>query len=172
MVLLELYFCFLRIGFTSFGGFSMVPLIRSEVMSRGWMTAAEVADLVAIAEMTPGPFGLNCATFAGIRAAGLPGAVCANLGVLTPSLTLCALAAVAFVRFQDSRLLKEMMVGVRPACIGMILAVVLSLAETSYGGGGLLLPLIGAVDLVLLVRYRWSVPKVLALSAAVSVVFL
>ena len=89
MVLLELIWSFTKIGFTSFGGLSMIPLITSEVLSHGWMTASEVSDIVAIAEMTPGPLGLNCATFAGIKAAGIPGAIAANLGVLMPTLTLC-----------------------------------------------------------------------------------
>ena len=59
MVLLELFWSFLKIGFTSFGGLSMIPLINDEVISHGWMTASEVADIVAIAEMTPGPPGLQ-----------------------------------------------------------------------------------------------------------------
>ena len=94
MVLLELFISFLKIGFTSFGGLSMIPLITSEMTSHGWMTAAEVSDIVAIAEMTPGPLGLNCATFAGIHAAGIPGAIVANLGVLSPTFTVAALAGI------------------------------------------------------------------------------
>ncbi|MBQ4470376.1 MAG: chromate transporter, partial [Synergistaceae bacterium] len=70
MLLLELFWSFVKIGFTSFGGLSMIPLISGEMISHGWMTASEVSDIVAIAEMTPGPLGLNCATFAGMRAAG------------------------------------------------------------------------------------------------------
>ena len=70
MILLELFWSFCKIGFTSFGGLSMVPLINSEMLSHGWMTLSEVSDIVAIAEMTPGPLGLNCATFAGTRVAG------------------------------------------------------------------------------------------------------
>ena len=65
MVLLELYISFVKIGFTSFGGLSMIPLISSEMLSHGWMTASEVSDIVAIAEMTPGPLGLNSATCPG-----------------------------------------------------------------------------------------------------------
>lgn len=57
--LLELYWSFVKIGFTSFGGFSMIPLIASEMSAHHWMTAEEISDLVAIAEMTPGPLGLN-----------------------------------------------------------------------------------------------------------------
>ena len=64
MLSLELFLSFLLIGFTSFGGMSMIPLINDQMLSHGWMTAQEVADIVAIAEMTPGPLGLNCATFA------------------------------------------------------------------------------------------------------------
>ena len=55
MVLLELIWSFTKIGFTSFGGLSMIPLITSEVLSHGWMTASEVSDIVAIAEKTAGP---------------------------------------------------------------------------------------------------------------------
>lgn len=86
MVLLELFISFLKIGFTSFGGLSMI-VVTSEMTSHGWMTAAEVSDIVAIAEMTPGPLGLNCATFAGMRTAGFLGAIAANLGTLSPTLT-------------------------------------------------------------------------------------
>lgn len=82
MVLIDLFISFLKIGFTSFGGLSMIPLITSEMTEHSWMTASEVSDIVAIAEMTPGPLGLNCATFAGMRTAGIAGAVAANLGAL------------------------------------------------------------------------------------------
>ena len=69
MIYLQLFWSFVKIGFTSFGGLSMVPLIRDEMLSHGWMTIDEVTDIVAIAEMTPGPLGYNSATFAGIRTA-------------------------------------------------------------------------------------------------------
>ena len=86
MIYIELFVSFLLIGFTSFGGMSMIPLINAEMLSHGWMTATEVSDIVAIAEMTPGPLGINCATFAGTRVAGIPGALCASLGVLAPTI--------------------------------------------------------------------------------------
>ena len=65
ITVLQLFWSFCKIGFTSFGGMSMVPLINDEMVGHGWMTVTEVSDIVAIAEMTPGPIGLNCATFAG-----------------------------------------------------------------------------------------------------------
>ena len=96
MVLLELFWSFCKIGFTSFGGMSMVPLVNHEMLTHQWMTAHEVSDIVAIAEMTPGPLGLNCAVFAGTRVAGLLGALCATLGVLSPTLLVGSVAAVMF----------------------------------------------------------------------------
>lgn len=102
MVLLELFISFLKIGFTSFGGVSMVPLINSEMLSHGWMNAQEVSDIVAIAEMTPGPLGMNSSTFAGIRVAGIPGAIIAMLGILFPTLTIGFAAVVFFQKFRKS----------------------------------------------------------------------
>ncbi len=168
MVLLELYWSFLLIGFSSFGGLSMIPQISSTVVSHGWMTAAQVTDIVAIAEMTPGPLGLNCATFAGMQAAGVAGAVAANLGTLTPALTLCAVAAAFFNHFKQSRIMQHILLGVRPACFGMVLGVLVSLAQSNYtADGALKLPAlaIGALDLILLVKFKVSIPKILLLSA-------
>ena len=64
--ILELYLVFLKIGFCSFGGLSMIPVINQEMVNHGWMTLEEVADIIAIAEMTPGPLGVNAANFAEI----------------------------------------------------------------------------------------------------------
>ncbi len=167
MVLLKLYWSFLLIGFGSFGGLSMIPQISNEVISHGWMTVDQVTDIVAIAEMTPGPLGLNCATFAGMQAAGVPGAIAANLGTLTPSLTLCAVAALFFQHFKDSTIMRRILVGVRPACFGMVLGVLISLSMSNYFlAGSLHIPsvVIGIVDAVLLLKYKVSIPKLLILS--------
>ena len=173
MVLLELFWSFLLIGFGSFGGLSMIPQISNEVLSHGWMTVDQVTDIVAIAEMTPGPLGLNCASFAGMQAAGIPGAIAANLGVLTPSLTLCAVAAVFFYRFKESKLMQHILVGVRPACLGMVLGVLVSLSMSNYAGtAGWNLPAIaiGCVDAALLLKWKVSIPKILIFSAAAGLV--
>ena len=168
--LFQLFLAFAKIGFTSFGGTSMIPLIMEEMLSHNWMKAEDVANIVAIAEMTPGSLGVNCATFAGIRTAGLPGAVFANLGVLAPSLTLCVLAAVFFARVKDSERMQQMMVGVRPVCFGLICAVMVELSKNNYQVGAASVPavFIGVADAVLLLRFHWSVPKVLLLSAGLG----
>ena len=171
MVLIDLFISFLKIGFTSFGGLSMIPLITSEMTEHSWMTASEVSDIVAIAEMTPGPLGLNCATFAGMRTAGIAGAVAANLGALAPTLTVCLAAAIFFERFRKSRFMAKVMTGVRPACVGMIL----SLCTTNYlsglGGVSIGALVVGAVALALLLKFKVSIPKVICLSGVLGVIF-
>ena len=168
LTLLKLFWSFIKIGFTSFGGLSMVPLISHEVVTNGWMDLEEVADIVATAEMTPGPLGLNCATFAGIHAAGMPGALAANLGVLMPTLTITAAAGIFFAKFRESRYMEQLMTGVRPVCMGLILGVILSFCQTNYVIGGSVSPraiLIGIIDLFLLTKWKCSVPAVILLSA-------
>lgn len=180
MIYLQLFWSFVKIGFTSFGGLSMIPLITSEMSAHHWMTASEISDIVAIAEMTPGPLGLNCATFAGIKATGIAGAVCANLGVLLPSYSLCAVAAIFFNKFKNSHVMQHMLVGIRPACIGMVAGVLVTLALSNYtrtlpgSASAVLNPfaiVISLIDFVLLLRFRWSIPKIILLSAALGILF-
>ena len=175
MIYLELFVSFLLIGFTSFGGMSMIPLINDQMLSHGWMTSQEVADIVAIAEMTPGPLGLNCATFAGTRTAGILGALVASLGVITPSLTVTMLVAMFMAKFKESRLMDEALYGIRPVCIGMIFAVMIQQSMVNYAGtllGFLSWPavVIGLVSLLVLFRFRWSVPKTIVLAAVLGLI--
>jgi len=173
MIYLQLFLSFVKIGFTSFGGLSMVPLISQEMIRYGFMTASEVTDIVAIAEMTPGPLGINCATFAGVRSAGVAGAVAANLGVMMPSLTLCMIAAAFFERFKENRILRHMLLGIRPACIGMIAGVVLKLSMTNYAPDGAVSPLclvLGFISAVLMFSKKFSIPFVITLNAAAGIV--
>ena len=174
MTIMQLFWSFCQIGFTSFGGLSMIPLISSEMVGHGWMTSTEVSDIVAIAEMTPGPLGLNCATFAGIRVAGIIGALAANLGILMPTFTVCAVAAVFFERFKGSNVLKNIMGFVRPVCIGLIWAVIINLCLTNYIEGSsvqISAILIGILGVYLIIRRKWSVPKVICVGAVLGMLF-
>lgn len=172
MVYLELFVSFALIGFTSFGGLSMVPLINSQMLSHGWMTATEVTDIVAIAEMTPGPLGLNCATFAGTRVAGILGALSASAGVLLPSLTICLIAAAFMKKFKESSLLQNALYGIRPVCIGMIAAVIIDLSLSNYTGALLgvswVAVLIGIVAFCAMFFLKWNVAKTILLSAVLG----
>ena len=98
MIYLQLYLSFLQVGlFSVGGGYAAMPLIRSQVVElHPWMTLQEFTNLITIAEMTPGPIAVNCATFVGLRIAQLPGAVIATLGCITPALVLVSLLAGSF----------------------------------------------------------------------------
>lgn len=152
----------------------MIPLISSEMISHGWMTASEVSDIVAIAEMTPGPLGLNCATFAGMRAAGIIGAFVANMGALAPTYTLCAVAAIFLEHFRENKRLAQIMTGIRPACVGMVAGVVVDLMLVNYFdvNSKINLPslILGVIDLILLLKFKISIPRVLLFSAIVGII--
>ena len=171
LLLLDLFWTYVKIGFTSFGGMSMVPLINSEMLAHGWMTETEVGDIVAIAEMTPGPLGLNCASFVGMRVAGVPGVLFATLGVITPTLTLTLLAAIFLKKFQESRALGDIMYGVRPAALGMIFATIVTLFLENYiVAAAPYWPaiVIGLAAAALLIKFKFSIPLTIAISAALG----
>lgn len=174
MIYLKLLWSFIKVGFTSFGGLSMIPLIKSEMLSHGWMTESEVSDIVAIAEMTPGPLGLNCATFAGMRAGGIAGAIIANLGVLMPSLTVALAVAVFFDKCRKNRWMERALTGIRPACIGMIAGVIISLGLSNYYPSGridVVSILIGLFALFLLAKKNVEIPKVIGICALLGILF-
>lgn len=173
MIYLQLFLSFVKVGFTSFGGMSMIPLILEEMQAHQWMSTQDLTNLIAIAEMTPGPLGINCATFAGTQTAGVLGGLIAVAGVLTPAFTLTVLVAVCFQRFRGSRLMEGIMLVVKPICIAMILDVIVTLGLEHYfpaAGVNLWGIAIGLVSFYLLRRRSWSVPKVIVNAAVLGIV--
>ena len=180
MTLLKLFLSFMKIGFFSFGGLTMIPVINDEVLAHGWMTADEVMDIVAVAEMTPGSLGINCATFVGLRTAGVLGAICASVGVMVPSLTLCLLAAHFIVKLKGNRILESALSGVRPVSMGMLLAVAVTLSQSTFlpGAGEAAgawisqiqwnLVLIAVICGILMFKTKISIPKTILLAAVLG----
>lgn len=176
MILLQLFLAFCQIGFTSFGGMSMVPLINQTMINHGWMTSLEVADLVAIAEMTPGPLGLNIATFCGLRMAGFAGSFCATMGMLAPTFTLCVLVGIFYEKFKSSTIMKRMMYGIRPVCIGLILSVMVSLGQTNYilNGAPYTVSILIALLILLImwiggkIKHKPGIPTLIIISAVLG----
>ena len=130
-MLLELFLTFLKIGaFTFGGGYAMIPIVEKEVVaSHRWLTQAEFTDMVAIAEMTPGPIAINSATFVGYKMAGLPGAVAATAGVVLPSFLIILAVASFFISFEKNTYVKGFMEGVKPAILALIVLAVLTFAK-------------------------------------------
>lgn len=174
MVLLELFLSFVKIGFCSFGGLSMIPVISEETVSKGWITAQQLSDIVGIAEMTPGSLGVNCATFVGLQVANVGGALIATLGVMMPSLTVCMAAAHFIMKFKDNKYLQNAMWGIRPVCLGMIISVIFPLAQTNYIFMNIVswqAIVIGCAVLVLIMKFKWRIPAVIGFSALCGILF-
>ncbi len=130
---LELFWTFLKIGaFTFGGGYAMLPLVQAEVLTHGWLSEEEIINFIAVSEGTPGPFAVNMSTYVGAEAAGFWGALFATLGVTLPSFVIILLVAHCFIKFQESRLVKGAMRGLKPAVVGLIGAAVLSTGKTVF----------------------------------------
>ena len=117
------------------GGLATVPFIREMGATYGWITEAEIANIIAIAESTPGPIGVNAATYVGYLVCGIPGAVLATLGLVTPSVIIIILVAKAIKKYYDSYIVQSLFKALRPAAIGLIAAAGFSLLLTSLGVG-------------------------------------
>ena len=129
MIYLELLWIFFKIGLFSIGGgYAMLPLINSELVAYGLMSQAEVADIVAISQITPGPFAINAATFAGVQTGGIFGGVVATVAVVLPSLIIATLLARYFFKFEDNTIVKRAMWGLRPVVTGLIAAAAAAMA--------------------------------------------
>jgi len=127
--LLLVFWTFFKIGlFTIGGGYAMIPMIESEVMNRGWISEAELANFLAISESTPGPFAINVATFIGFRQFGVLGSLVATLGMVLPSFIIIIIIFKIYEKVIGSKTVKAVLNGIKAVVIGLILAVVANLA--------------------------------------------
>lgn len=132
---LKLAWIFIKIGlFTIGGGYAMLPMIENELIVNGLMTKFEVADMIALAQMTPGPFAINTATFSGVRTLGLFGGIVPSIAVAIPSLILTTLLAKYFFSFSNNLIVRRAMWGLRPAVTGLIAASAASIAVIALFG--------------------------------------
>jgi len=122
MIYLELFISFFQIGLFSFGGgYAAISLIKHQVVDvRGWMSIAEFADIVTISQMTPGPIGINAATFAGVKMGGFPGAIVATFSCVLPSLIIVILLAKIYYKYRNLSFMKGILSGLRPAVVALI----------------------------------------------------
>ena len=122
-LLWELFCVFFRIGlFTFGGGYAMISIIEDACVDRrGWITKEEMDDLVVVAESTPGPIAINCATYVGRRQAGLAGALCATLGIILPSFLVIFAISRFLDRFLEIRVVANAFKGIKLAVCILIL---------------------------------------------------
>lgn len=122
-IYLQLFWEFFKAGlFAVGGGMATVPFLQDIGSSTGWFTSAELADMIAISESTPGPIGVNMATYVGNVTAGVPGGIIATLGLVTPSVIIIMIVAAVLKKFRDNRYVNSAFYGLRPASVGLIAA--------------------------------------------------
>ena len=123
MIYLQLFYEFFITGLLIFGGgLAAIPFLQQMGENTGWFTTTELMDMIAIAEATPGPIGINMATYAGYTTAGIPGGIIATAALLLPSVTIALIIARLLVRFRESKLVEYALYGLRPASLGLISA--------------------------------------------------
>lgn len=121
MILLNLYWVFFKIGlFTIGGGLASLPLLQAAVVESGMISQTEFIDMIAISQSTPGPIGINMATFAGYKLAGIAGGFIATLGIVSPSLIIIMAIAAWMKNFASHPVVKGILSGIRPAALGLI----------------------------------------------------
>lgn len=138
MIFLELFITFFQIGLFGFGGgYGMLSLIQGEVVhNHAWLTTSEFTDIVAISQMTPGPIGINSATYCGYTAVhnagfgywmSVLGSVTATLALVLPSLILMILIAKLLMKYMQTQAVQSVFSGLRPAVVGLLAAATLLL---------------------------------------------
>lgn len=134
MIYLQLFWSFFQVGLFSFGGgYAAMPLIQSQVVDQhGWLSISEFADIVTISQMTPGPIGINSATFVGTRIAGLTGAIMSTLGCVFPSCIIVILLAHVYYKYRGLTVIQGILNGLRPAVIAMIASAGLALVIVAF----------------------------------------
>jgi len=129
MIYLRLFWSFFQIGLLSFGGgYAAMPLIQQQtVVENSWLTMQEFADIITIAEMTPGPIAVNSATFVGLKVAGLLGAVISTLGCVFPSCVIVLTLAYFYYKYRSLSLVQGVLSCLRPAVVALIASAGLSI---------------------------------------------
>ncbi|MEA4992552.1 MAG: chromate transporter [Oscillibacter sp.] len=190
MIYLQLFWEFFKVGlFSVGGGMATLPFLAHMGDATGWFTQSQLMNMLAISESTPGPVGINMATYVGFTTAGVPGAIVATVGEVTPSIIVILTIAALLQQFRQSKYVQFAFYGLRPAstgligaaCLGVILETLVNFAALSGEGvdwAGLFnwrgLALAG----VLLVFTTWVKPTkkwhpivFIVISAAVGVAF-
>ncbi len=123
MIYLQLFFEFFKVGlFSVGGGMATIPFLQDLGARTGWFSPADLADMIAVSESTPGPIGVNMSTYVGFTCAGVPGAIIGVLGLVTPSVIVILIIAGFLKKFRDNQVVEGVFSGLRPASTALITA--------------------------------------------------
>ncbi len=183
MTLFRLVLEFMKTGlFSVGGGLATLPFLYEMSDATGWFSHADIADMIAVSESTPGAIGINMSTYAGFKTAGVPGGIAATLALAAPSVIIILIIARFLHRFRENRLVDGAFYGLRPASIAMITAAGLNVAKvalvdlSAYEQTGRLMDLftwkailLGALIFIGQRKLKWSPVIFIAISAVVGI---
>ena len=177
MILLELFFSFFKVGlFAVGGGLATLPFLYELAEKYDWITVLDISNLVAISESTPGPLGINMATYVGFLQSGVAGAVTASLGLVVPSIIIIIVIAKFLSKFRDSKIVKDIFYGLRAASTALIAVAGLGVARLAFFGERVTdFFWQGAIIAVVLFfatkKLKWDPIVFIAISAIIGVIF-
>ena len=177
MILLELFFSFFKIGlFAVGGGLATLPFLYEMANTHSWFDVELISDMIAISESTPGPIGINMATYVGYLNSGLLGAIIAPLGEVAPSIIIITIIAGFLKKFKDNEIVKNVFYGLRAASCALIAAAGLGVVKIAFFGetikeffweGAIM-----AVILYLAIKkLKWHPIVFIAISAVIGIIF-
>lgn len=188
-IFLQLFIEFFKAGlFAVGGGMATIPFLYDISDKTGWFTHAELTNMIAISESTPGPIGVNMATYVGFTSGGVPGSIIATLGLITPSIIVILIIAGFLKAFKDNKYVQSAFYGLRPASTGLIAAAGLSVAamvvldKAAFAATGSILDLVNLPSIVLMLVLYYFTAKCkktkglhaaafIAASAVIGIVF-
>ena len=176
-MLIELFLSFFKIGlFAVGGGLATLPFLYELANTHDWLTIADISNLVAISESTPGPMGINMATYVGFIQSGVAGAILAPLGEVLPSIIIIIIVAGFLKKFKDNKVVKNVFYGLRAASCGLIAVAGLGVARLAFFGEKMTdFFWQGAILAVILFiaskKLKWHPIAFIAISALIGIVF-
>lgn len=177
MILIELFLSFFKIGlFAVGGGLATLPFLYELANTHDWITGADILNLVAISESTPGPLGINMATYVGFLQSGITGAIIAPLGEVVPSIIIIVIIAEFLKKFKDSKIVKNVFYGLRAASCALIVVAGLGVARLAFFGEKITeFFWEGAILAVILYfsikKLKWHPICFIAISAVIGIIF-
>ena len=165
-IYLQLFIEFFKAGlFAVGGGMATIPFLYDISDRTGWYTHAQLIDMIAISESTPGPIGVNMATYVGFSTAGIPGSVIATLGLITPSIIVILIIAGFYNAFKNNKYVQSAFYGLRPASTGLIaaaglgVAVLVVLNQAKFTETGSVMDLVNIPNVILMLLLYYFTAK-------------
>ena len=185
MIILRLMLAFAKTGlFSVGGGLATLPFLYEMSDRTGWFTHADIADMIAVSESTPGAIGINMSTYAGFKTAGVPGGILASLALAAPSVIIILIIAKFLEKFRDNKYVDGAFYGLRAASIAMITAAGLNVAKVAlvnfdaYKLSGSIADffvwkaiILGVLIFIAARKLKWNPILLIAISAAAGIIF-